>query len=326
MALINLFMLISKSMKRFLLKIVLLFCIVAIFDIAFGRAMSYIVNHIEVGGQGRDNYICNESKDDIMIFGSSRAVHHYNAQMIEDSLNLSCYNCGDDGNGIILSYARLMMIEERKTPSIIIVDITPGFDYLYEDDNHKYLGWLKARYERKGVKDIFETIDPYEKYKMVSQMYRYNSKFLQNIFVYLTSMSSDTGIKGFRPIAADTESFKTRTQFNKGYKIDSLKISYINKLIDLSKASHLFFVVSPIWYGMDDDLLAPVSSICQNRNVSFLDFSNSSKYVHNNFYFSDGAHLNAIGADEFSRDLIKELRKEFADNYQLSKSEHESHE
>ena len=37
-------------------------------------------------------------------------------------------------------------------------------------------------------------------------------------------------------------------------------------------------------------------------------FSNNPKYVHNNAYFADDGHLNARGADEFTKDLIKELR------------------
>ena len=41
----------------------------------------------------------------------------------------------------------------------------------------------------------------------------------------------------------------------------------------------------------------------------FLDFSNVPKYVHNNVYFKDGSHLNARGADEFTCDLVVELKK-----------------
>ena len=41
-----------------------------------------------------------------------------------------------------------------------------------------------------------------------------------------------------------------------------------------------------------------------------LSYRNSPKYVHNNDYFKDGDHLNARGADEFTRDLIQELRRQ----------------
>ena len=89
---------------------------------------------------------------------------------------------------------------------------------------------------------------------------------------------------------------------------DPLKLRYIEKFIDLAKGSLLFFVSSPIWYGMPSEHLAPIRDICKRRNVPFLDFSNDPKYVHNNALFKDGKHLNDKGADEFTRDFVKTLR------------------
>ena len=99
----SLSMQISNKMKKYLTKIALLFVIIILCDYAFGIGMDYVVNHISVGGQGRDNHICNESAEDILVFGSSRAIHHYNAKMLEDSLHMTCYNCGNDGSGIRVS-------------------------------------------------------------------------------------------------------------------------------------------------------------------------------------------------------------------------------
>ena len=210
-------------MKKFIFKIIIIFTIVAIFDYFFGVVMGHVVNNINVGGQGRDNYICNVAEEDILVFGSSRAVHHYNSTILEDSLGMSCYNCGEEANGFILSYGRLLMALERHCPKVIIQDITAEFD-LHKNDNHKYLGWLKTRYERAGVSEIFDAIDKTESYKMKSQMYRYNSKFLQNIFVYLTSVSTDMGIKGYRPINEPFDSMKiVKTEKPDDKEIDSLR-------------------------------------------------------------------------------------------------------
>ena len=296
-------------MKKFIFRIVLLFSIIAFCDFTFGKIMDYVINHIQVGGQGRDNYICNQAREDMLVFGSSRAVHHYNAQMLEDSLGISCFNCGDDSNGIILSYGRLKMMKGRYTPQLIIQDVEVQYDLL-KNDNHTYLGWLKARYEREGIADIFNAVDHTEKYKMVSQMYRYNTKFLQNIFVFLTSLSTDTGIKGFRPLNAAFDPMKVNKNLkSEAYEFDSLKLSFINKFIDLSEGSQLYFVVSPTWYGTDSAQYVPLKHICQQRNIPLIDFSNDQKYVHNDVYFKDGLHLNAKGADEFTRDLIAELKR-----------------
>ena len=54
--------------------------------------------------------------------------------------------------------------------------------------------------------------------------------------------------------------------------------------------------------------LAPFFEICKRRNIPFLDFANNPKYVRQNEYFYDAMHLNAVGADEFSRDLASELK------------------
>ena len=295
-------------MKKFIFKIIIIFTIVAIFDYFFGVVMGHVVNNINVGGQGRDNYICNVAEEDILVFGSSRAVHHYNSTILEDSLGMSCYNCGEEANGFILSYGRLLMALERHCPKVIIQDITAEFD-LHKNDNHKYLGWLKTRYERAGVSEIFDAIDKTESYKMKSQIYRYNSKFLQNIFVYLTSVSTDMGIKGYRPINEPFDSMKiVKTEKPDDKEIDSLKIEFIHRYLELAQNSKIYFVVSPIWYGMDSEEIAPIAQICKERNIPLFDFSNNPKYVHNDEYFKDGTHLNAFGADEFTKDLIKEIK------------------
>ena len=295
-------------MKKFIVKITIIAIILFGVDRIIGYSMKYVNDHIEVGGMGRDNYICNEADEDILIFGSSRAVHHYNAKMIEDSLGLSCYNCGDDGNGVILNYARLLMCKERKSPKYIIFDVASGFD-LELNDNHKYLSWIRNRFDRKGVSDIFKKIDEKEAYKMLCHTYRYNTRFLQNLIVYITGISSDAGIQGFRPIHEEFDMLKIKNNREvKPLELDSIKFFYLKEFIKESKESTLIFVYSPIWYGADKSKVQPLIELCKENNISYIDFSNDSKYIHNNRFFKDGTHLNATGADEFTKDFINILR------------------
>ena len=94
------------------------------------------------------------------------------------------------------------------------------------------------------------------------------------------------------------------------YRFDELKLAYINKYIQEVGADHIVFVVSPSWYGMDSLQFAPVEDICKKKHIAFYNFSNSPKYVHHDEYFKDGNHMNADGADEFTKDLVKVLRKD----------------
>lgn len=297
-------------MKKFIVKVVLFFLIVAVFDVLSGKVFAYLVDHAKGGDNKRNNYICNETNEDILIFGSSRAIHHYNPIIIADSLGVACYNCGQDGNGAILNYGRYQLVRQRYAPKLLIYDITPEYDLLACDDNHKYLGWLRAYYDRTGIPELFESVDRVEKYKMLSQMYRYNSNFIPIVSDNIYPMESE-GIKGFRPLIGEMDTMKVSKRIVKKepHEFDTLKISYIKKLITESKDTRIIFVISPCWDGMDTTSLQPVKDICKKQDILFLDFSNSPKYVHHNEYFKDGSHLNTHGADEFTKDLMQELRK-----------------
>ena len=304
-------------MRKFIIKISLFAILFGIVDVLFGYVMSAVSLRIDTGATGSDNYICDKSVDDILIFGSSRAKNHYNAQMISDSLGLSCYNCGISGCGIISAYGRLLMLLERHTPHTIIYEITPEFDLLDKIDNHRHLVNLKRHYDRVGIDSIFWSIDPTERYKMLSGMYRHNTSSWRDLFNYLHKPSKNPELRGFSPLDQEMDPQKMNhkrrsSHLKEKYVYDSLKIQYLNKFIDKTKGVDLIFVVSPTLSGRDTLVLGIVKQICKERNLPLFDYSNSPKYKHHNEYFFDGSHLNARGADVFTRDIINELRKRFA--------------
>lgn len=274
--------------------------------------MKYLQDHAKGGYVGHHNYIIHQTNEDILIFGSSRAIHHYNPQIIEDSLGMSCYNCGQDGNGIVLFYGWWQLMKNRHLPKMIIYDINPSFDLLIGENNSKYLGWLRSEYDNEDVKQIFYDIDPTEKYKMQSMMYRYNSKFLQNVTDYfhpLFNISSN----GFLPLEGEMDKMKVKEikgDDNIPIAYDAQKLTYLESFIRGAKERgiKLVFVVSPIWYGMNDAVFAPLEDMCQKQNVPFYNYSNDTSFVNNEEMFKDGNHLNAFGADEFTKEICNFLK------------------
>lgn len=290
------------------MKVGLFFLALIIVDRTLGRVFAYMGEHAKGGYVGHHVYVTDKAKEDILIFGSSRAIHHYNPQIITDSLGMTCYNCGQDGNGIILFYGLWQMIKERYQPKMIIYDVNTSFDLYEGESNQRYLGWLRMDYERSGVKQIFTAIDPNEKYKMMSMLYRYNSKFMQNITDYVHPIFGIEG-NGFLPLKGEMDQMKIRE--NKDDNVvriaDKVKLAFINKLIDEMEGVELVFIASPKWYAPDEIDYQPIREVCERRNVKFVDFSNNEKYIHQNKWFKDGTHLNAHGADEFTKDLLKTL-------------------
>lgn len=301
---------ISDMMKRFLIQVAFFFALVAMTDALCGVGFGYLARNAKGGFSQRDTYICDKLETDFLLMGSSRCVRHYNPQIISDSLEMSCYNTGQMGNGIILNYGRLRMIDEREKPNIVVYDVTPEFDVFIGDDNHRYLTWLKQHYGRNGIADIFESVDKTEKYKMVSQMYRYNSRIIELMADYIHPIA-EVRTDGFSPLIGEMDRSKIKPTEGETSvpPVDTLKLSYITKLIDELNGAKLYFVISPSWYGLDSTRFKPIIDICQQRGITFLDFSNDPKYVHQNLYFKDGNHLNARGADEFTKDLIAYLKE-----------------
>ena len=146
---------------------------------------------------------------------------------------------------------------------------------------------------------------------MISQMYRYNTKFFQIITENIHPLRSD-GINGFRPVDKEMDTMKvSKTPISPQTPVyDSLKISYIKKMIAESDGTQIVFVVSPLWIGADTISYQPIREICKEKNLPYYDFSNNPKYVHHNEFFYDGVHMNARGADEFTKDLIIELKRQ----------------
>lgn len=155
-------------MKKFFLKLFIFFCFAIVVDFAFGKSMASLQKTGKGGTTYRDNYIMNECKEEILIMGSSRASHHYISKIMSDSLKTSVYNAGRDGNGIILNYGFLLEILKRYKPNTIIYELTPRFDWI-QGDNDRYLPHLRNVYNSPEIKDLFNDVNPTEKYKMLSK-------------------------------------------------------------------------------------------------------------------------------------------------------------
>ena len=301
-------------MRRFIVKILILFISLFAIDQVAGLIFKNWLGNVTTGSLGKDNYICDHCTENILIFGSSRAEYHYNAKLIEDSLGLTAYNCGASGYGIIQSYGRLRMLTERYHPKLIIMEITPEFDLVDYKNNLKDLGILKKHYDRNCIKEIFERVDPTEKFKMLSYFYRYNSNFAHNplrLFKSSPFTKNALGIQGFRAKHNELDKMKIGEKKEiDDFKLDGLKLFYLKKFVETARGfSQIVFVVSPYWQGRNSEIFNSAKHLADSLSIPFLDYSNNPKYLHKDRFFADGVHLNARGADEFTKDLIIELRK-----------------
>ena len=87
----------SRMKNKNIQFITLLIVFIVILDFAVGTV--YKALYFSEKSRQNDRLIHSVlgTNEDILIFGSSRALHHYNPQIIEDSLGMTCYNVGSGG-------------------------------------------------------------------------------------------------------------------------------------------------------------------------------------------------------------------------------------
>lgn len=294
-------------MKRIIkYTLIAVVCLVAV-DFAVGLLGAKLVR----GGKGGDTahfeYVNHASRDSVLIFGSSRAMRHYVPTVLEDSLGVSVYNAGAEGNGIILAYMQLQTLLQHHKPKMIIYDVYPPFD-LAEGDNSKYLGRQRYFYgETPQVDSVFWRISPAERVKMLSNMYRYNSDLLQLVADNLSPKHAD--VKGYRPQQGTTDFIIEK---DADFKLDSLKLDYFNRFIDLCRANNidlrLFF--SPRYYG--DNQPSPgyeaARTVAAAKGLTIHDYLQASPFDTDKSLFKDSQHLNDPGAQTYTKQIVRGLR------------------
>lgn len=296
-------------MKKFILYIILFFCAVFVIDLAFGAACRYLNVHAKGGDTANHYEITMHRTDSILVLGSSRAIHHYDPKILEDSLGVTAYNCGLDANGILFQYGRLAMMMERYTPKMIIYDAIPQFDIAIKDDPAKYLAWLKRWYGHPAVDSIFNDVAAEEKFKMISNLYQYNEAFIQMLSDNVHPQQK-IAYKGYKPLEGVMNYNPVLTP-EEIVEWHPLKLKYFKKLISLCKTNDikLVMVYSP-WYGKkSSESYTRLTQLCKDNNIPVIDFYANGNINDSTHLFTDQSHLNIDGATKFTKVLISELRK-----------------
>ncbi len=293
-------------MKKYIAKILLFFIIVTLIDVVFGKGCDYLYKNSKGGDTYKINYAISEGSADVLIMGSSRASHHYVPQILSDSLNMSVYNLGIDGSGVILADGFYRLIAERYKPKYIIYELTPSFDiYQYSGDvnNTRYLSQLKPYYKEKCLSGIFEDVNPGEKLKLRSGLYRYNTTFLNLFRFYLRGMEND--LKGYVPLEGTMNKYHREEESAK--LIDRLKLKYLEKFIaDCEQnGSKILFVISPKYGVSTSAAYEPAISLCKDHGFIVLNHYCDMQQMD---FFKDSNHLNSKGAAVFSRLIASELK------------------
>lgn len=297
-----------SDMKKFLINIAIFFAIVAVVDFSLGKAFQYL--QARAGGRtGAEYYVCEKATEDVIIMGSSRASHHYVPEIISEKLGMSCFNAGQDGNGIILQYGRWKMISKRYVPRLVIYDINVGFD-IAQSDNMTYIDRLKPFSGERIVSEYISTLFPLEKIKLFSCLYRYNYKYLE---LATDCFHKSNYNSGYIPLYGHIRNeivYGKKVDKTADVDLDPVKVYYLEQLIKEAQTigTKVVLVVSPSWDGgkYAQSVYSVVQMLAERYNIPFLMFVDSD-ICGNPDLFEDSSHLNDKGARTFTEVFIDQI-------------------
>lgn len=285
--------------------------LVGVIDFLAGKYLSKLYSKQQCGVLYNTNYAFDSTLADVLVFGSSRANHHYNCQIIEDSTGLSAYNTGRDGNFIFYQTALFKSIVNRYSPKLVILDFYGDFknnqaDY---DAISSLLPYYRAHPE---IKDIVLKKSPFERIKLSSGIYPYNSLITTMIngrMCFDSYGHNDIKQNGFVPLYGSLETPIDSMNTSQYYDIDSVKLEVFTQFFELAKQHEIPVIVaySPVYYLYDNDFtLDIVKEVCNKYNVSFVDFSRDDTFLKRGNLFKDKVHLNEEGAVIYTNLILEQ--------------------
>nr|WP_295866623.1 hypothetical protein [uncultured Chitinophaga sp.] len=309
----------NKSFSLFFKKAFILIVILFVADYAVGKIMERFFLQIKAGETGRGLYAFNQTKEDIIVVGSSRANHHYVSKILEDSLKMSCYNAGRDGQGILYHTALLKAIATRKPPKLVIFDFNPSE---FVEGGFDRIALLSPYYGlHPEIQSILNLRGPFEQIKQCSGAYRYNSLML-TILANNLIKREETSIAGYMPLFGQTKDSLSEYPVSElSQPIDTLKVNLFENLVTELQASNtkLVVCVSPIYLKIGDSSTPSINigkEICQRYKIPFLDDSQMGTFLNDRAWFTDSRHLNDKGAHKFSEIFLQQLNTGLQEYFQ----------
>ena len=307
----------KRYRNSFLFKLLIFLLLLFVLDLGIGFILKKSYFKQKNSRFSKTTYILNDLSSDIIILGDSKAEHNYVPKILEDSLNLTCYNAGSDGQSIFYYKALQNGVLRRYTPKIFILDF--GYEKLrYHPLDYERLSFLAPYYKtHQEIRSIIDLKSKMEKYKYLSRAYTFNSTLLITSKAFINPKIYNNG---YNPLSssmsgADLEYFN-RNKPDKEDQIifDTTAVNYYKLFLsDAQKAGIKVYVfISPTYGNMDgnEKSISYLKNITLQEGAQFYNFSVAIGSISSDYkLFADPGHLNNTGAIKYTQKVCEIIKK-----------------
>lgn len=308
-----------QDVLRFFKNILLLGLIVVALDRAIGAGLERLFYRQRHGDDATTAYVIEKSREELLVFGSSRASHHYNTRMLAAASGLTAFNAGRDEMTITYTDALLPLIYKRYTPKVLLLEVLPT-ELSPKDraviDQRIATVLLPFAHRYPELQGTIRLAGEGEIWKMrLSSIYAYNSLIgatLQNAYTRFGHQSE----AGYEPLyqTVDPATYKQPIwgDFTKVKGVDTGRLHTMEHLIRVTgdHGTRLVVVVSPLYFPhpvAQNESFRAMADLLQQHHIPFYDFSGDKRFLLQPRLFNDDVHLNDSGATVFTRIIADRL-------------------
>ena len=303
---------IFNSKYTVLFNLISLLIIISASDYIVGRFLKNYYFKQKAGVYYSTTYSLQEADQDIMIYGSSRALRHYSPAIISAGLGMSCYNAGRDGQGIFYVEAVIKAQLKRYTPKIALIDLHEEM-FKYGHEKIDRLSCLLPYFDsHPEIRPIILKRSKFERIKLLSNVYPYNSMILTIAKNNFAKAGDHYGYmplsRKMRPSELPPPPKKTKTFDKSSINPDTIKS--LETICNMLKTHDVKVVllISPYFGGSQDpDMKEIVKAHAMEWSVSFFDFSGDENIMQDYRYWADRIHMNNDGAMAYSKKINRVL-------------------
>lgn len=260
---------------------------------------------------------------DILIVGSSRALVHYDCELIEAATGKKCYNLGFDGT--LYEHQQLILdlyLKNNKAPESLVWNVDfHSFEHSEESYGFEQLIPYQDQLEIKLLLQANEVTNPFL-YQIPVLRYSFNPKMkmvgLSNFFELYAARPPL--VKGYSKSDkfwdGEFDRFKAANIEGISYQVEEqLFTQFSDELNDFKhEGISIVLVICPIYQDAKKLLRNTaqftnrIRDLSQVAGFTFLDYSEDSiNYSKDNFY--NGSHLNSQGSKLFTRKISQFLQQ-----------------
>lgn len=298
-----------SRIKKVLFSILLLIAA----DFLTGKSLHYLFNRQQSGWEHETSFAINEVKADVLLLGSSRAQHSYAVDLMEKIIGISCYNAGRDGQSIFYHYPVFAAYLKRANPKLIIMDCETE---MLAQNSYSFdrIACLLPYYQsHPEMRQVLEKRSRWEKLKLLSQTYPYNSMILKIVSGNLKKKDEDAGYQGYLPLDRSlNETIRTVDLSAVKYELDPYKLELLRDLMQTCNERNipLYLICSPYYSTLkgEDASLQMCKAFCKQYHANYLDFAQDSFLLRRPDLFDDTAHVNHRGALHFTEKVCDQIK------------------